>query len=126
MTKTPSNQQHVLLVEFRIRPAFINEFESAILHNAAMSLTEAGCRRFDVCRDPQDSALFFLYEIYDDQAAIDAHMQSPHYLTFNSSSQDWVEQKSVRKMLLMAQKAPVDRKSTRLNSSHSCAYRKQT
>src|SRR3546814_5763266 len=80
MTKTPSNQQHVLLVEFRIRPAFINEFESAILHNAAMSLTEAGCRRFDVCRDPQDSALFFLYEIYDDQAAIDAHMQSPHYL----------------------------------------------
>src|SRR3546814_15016336 len=94
MTKTPSNQQHVLLVEFRIRPAFINEFESAILHNAAMSLTEAGCRRFDVCRDPQDSALFFLYEIYDDQAAIDAHMQSPHYLTFNSSSPDWVEQRS--------------------------------
>src|SRR3546814_12235980 len=110
MTKTPSNQQHVLLVEFRIRPAFINEFESAILHNAAMSLTEAGCRRFDVCRDPQDSALFFLYEIYDDQAAIDAHMQSPLYLTFNSSSQAWVEQKSVRQILLMAQKV-TDRQS---------------
>ncbi|MFW7340140.1 putative quinol monooxygenase [Pollutimonas sp. H1-120] len=108
MTKNPSSRQHVLLVEFRIRPAFIGEFESAILHNAAMSLeNEAGCRRFDVCRDPQDSALFFLYEIYDDQAAIDAHMQSPHYLAFNASSQDWVEQKTVRKMLLLAPNAPI-------------------
>src|SRR3546814_8677413 len=107
MSKTPVNQHQGLRVYFRILPSFINEFESAILHNAAMSLTEAGCRRFDVCRDPHDSALFFLYEIYDDHAAIDAHMQSPHYLTFNSSSQDWVEQKSVRKMLLMAQKATV-------------------
>lgn len=108
MTKKPSSQQHVLLVDFRIRAAFIDKFESAILHNAAMSLkNEAGCHRFDVCRDPQDPALFFLYEIYDDQAAIDAHMRSPHYLAFNSSSQDWVEQKTVRKMLLMAPNAPI-------------------
>src|SRR3546814_17003268 len=96
MTKTPSNQQHVLLVEFRIRPAFINEFESAILHNAAMSLTEAGCRRFDVCSDPQDSALFFLYAIHDAQAALDPHMHHPHSLTYNPSSHALVKTKTMR------------------------------
>ncbi|MGB3287665.1 MAG: putative quinol monooxygenase [Burkholderiaceae bacterium] len=102
MTKTPSNQL-VLLVDFHIRPAHIDEFEAAILHNAAMSLqNEAGCRRFDVCRDPQDAALFFLYEIYDDQAAIDAHMKSPHFLAFDAASRDWVAHKAVRKMQLAA------------------------
>jgi quinol monooxygenase YgiN len=37
-----------------------------------------GCRQFDVCRDPLDPALFFLYELYDDEAAIQAHLDSPH------------------------------------------------
>ncbi|UYO92778.1 putative quinol monooxygenase [Pollutimonas sp. M17] len=107
MTKNPS-QQLVLLVEFRIRPAHIEAFESAILRNAAASLTdEAGCRRFDVCRDPDDPALFFLYEIYDDQAAIDTHLRSPHYLAFDALSRDWVEKKAVRKMVLRAADAPI-------------------
>jgi autoinducer 2-degrading protein len=108
MTNNIANQQLVLLVEFRIHPAHIVEFETAILSNAATSLkNEAGCRRFDVCRDPQDAALFFLYEIYDDQAAIDAHLKSAHYLAFDSASRDWVEQKTVQKMVLPALNAQI-------------------
>jgi autoinducer 2-degrading protein len=108
MTKNQPIQQLVLLVEFRIRPAHVAEFEAAILSNAAASLkNEAGCRRFDVCRDLQDSALFFLYEIYDDQDAIDEHLKSAHYLAFDSLSRNWVEQKTVRKMALPAANAPI-------------------
>jgi (4S)-4-hydroxy-5-phosphonooxypentane-2,3-dione isomerase len=85
-----------LVVEFRIKPAHIAAFDAAIVENARASReTEPGCRQFDVCRDPADPAMFFLYELYDDEAAIEAHLQTPHYLQMNRSTADWVQSKKV-------------------------------
>lgn len=90
----------VLVVEFRIKPPFIAAFEAGIVANAQASLdTEPGCRQFDVCRDPADPALFFLYELYDDEAAVDAHLQSPHFIAMSAATSDWVEAKQVRRFL---------------------------
>jgi (4S)-4-hydroxy-5-phosphonooxypentane-2,3-dione isomerase len=86
-----------LVVEFRIKPAHIDAFDVAIRANAKASVdTEPGCRQFDVCRDPNDAALFFLYELYDDEAAIQAHLQSPHFLEMNAATATWVDTKVVR------------------------------
>jgi (4S)-4-hydroxy-5-phosphonooxypentane-2,3-dione isomerase len=88
-----------LVVEFRIKPAHVDAFDAAIRANAQASVErEPGCRQFDVCRDPDDAALFFLYELYDDEAAIQAHMQSPHFLHMNAATAAWVESKVVRKL----------------------------
>ena len=88
-----------LVVEFRIKPEFVAEFEAAIAENALLSReAEPGCRQFDVCRDPNDRSLFFLYELYEDQAAIDAHLQSPHFLSMDSATRDGVESKTVRRL----------------------------
>ena len=85
-----------LVVEFRIKPAFIDAFEAAIVENARASRdTEPGCRQFDVCRDSNDPALFFLYELYDDEAAIQAHLQTAHFLQMNAATAGWVENKTV-------------------------------
>jgi quinol monooxygenase YgiN len=85
-----------LVVEFRIKPEFIEAFAEAITDNARASReTEPGCRQFDVCRDPADPTLFFLYELYDDAAAVDAHLQSAHFQHMNASTASWVERKSV-------------------------------
>jgi autoinducer 2-degrading protein len=85
-----------LVVEFRIKTEHIAAFERAIVENARASReTEAGCRQFDVCRDPDDPGLFFLYELYDDEAAIQAHLRTPHFLHMNASTTDWIESKSV-------------------------------
>ena len=86
----------VLVVKFRIKPGFVDAFAQAITENARASReTEPGCRQFDVCRDPQDPALFFLYELYDDEAAIAAHMQSAHFLQMNDATASWVDDKQV-------------------------------
>jgi quinol monooxygenase YgiN len=91
-----------LVVEFRIRAAHIDAFDAAIRANAQASLAhEPGCRRFDVCRDPDDAALFFLYELYDDEAAIQAHLGSPHFLQMNAATASWVEAKQVRQLRRM-------------------------
>ena len=92
-----------LVVEFRIKPVFIAAFERAIVENARASReTEPGCRQFDVCRDAADPALFFLYELYDDDAAIAAHLRTPHYLKMNDATATWVDSKSVRKLVRAA------------------------
>lgn len=90
-----------LVVEFRILPDRVAEFDAAIVENARASLEcEPGCRRFDVCRDAADACLFFLYELYDDEEAIRAHLESAHYLRMNALTQPWVESKVVRRYAL--------------------------
>jgi quinol monooxygenase YgiN len=91
-----------VLVEFRIRSAMTQAFHAAIVANARQSVTdEPGCHRFDVCRDPADPSVFFLYELYDDEAAFAAHLRTPHFQQMNTATADWVEAKSVRQMHLV-------------------------
>jgi (4S)-4-hydroxy-5-phosphonooxypentane-2,3-dione isomerase len=88
-----------LVVDFHIKPAFIEDFAAAIADNARASReTEPGCRQFDVCRDPADPSLFFLYELYDDDAAIQAHLRAPHFLRMDALVAGWVASKSVRRL----------------------------
>lgn len=46
------------------------------------SLAEPGCRFYLAHRAADDPRRFFLYEQYDDQAALDAHRASPHFQEF--------------------------------------------
>jgi len=88
-----------LVVEFRIKPEHIGAFDAAITENARLSReTEPGCHQFDVCRDAAEPALFYLYELYDDEAAIQAHLATAHYQRMNAQTIDWVASKLVRKL----------------------------
>lgn len=85
----------VLTVEFRIRPGYEVAFAQAIQANAQASLQEPGCRQFDVCLDPADPALFVLYELYDDEDAVQAHLAAPHFLAMSRETAAWVQDKRV-------------------------------
>ena len=90
---------YVVIVDFKIKAAHLAEFSDAIDINARASVAdEPGCSQFDVCVDPQDAAKIFLYEIYDDQAAFEAHLRTPHYALFDQATANWTESKVVRKL----------------------------
>jgi len=70
-------------------------FEAALSRHAKVSLeSEPGCLRFDVYRDIGDPTLFFLHEIYADQAALDAHRQSAHFLDFRLKTAEWISSRT--------------------------------
>jgi quinol monooxygenase YgiN len=46
---------------------------------AERTRTEPGCRMYVVHRSTTEPRRFFLYEQYDDQAALDAHRAAPHF-----------------------------------------------
>jgi quinol monooxygenase YgiN len=88
---------YVMTVEFRIDPARLTEFMPLLVANACDSRErESGCRQFDVCRDPAHPEVVFLYELYDDRAAFDAHLQSPHFRSFDAAVRGMVAAKTVR------------------------------
>lgn len=92
-----------LVVDFTIQPEHLAAFERALTENARQTReAEPGCQQFDVCRDPADPARIFLYERYDDQAAIDAHLAAPHFRAFDALTRPWVERKSVRRLAVLA------------------------
>jgi autoinducer 2-degrading protein len=68
------------LVEVHVKPSKLDEFLEVIKHDAVHSeADEPGCLRFDVLRDQDDPMKFFFYEVYRDEAARQAHRQTPHY-----------------------------------------------
>ncbi len=89
-------------VTFRIKPDRLDAFLPAMMENAAASLhNEPGCHRFDVCQNPADPAEIFLYELYTDVAAFEAHKQTPHFLTFDALVAPMLADKAVRTYTLL-------------------------
>ena len=87
---------HVIVVEFVIKPEFVDRFLPEMVANARLSRDiEPGCRQFDVTRDVTDARRIVLYEIYDDVQAFNEHLRSPHFQRFDANIATWVERKVV-------------------------------
>ena len=87
---------HVITVTFVVHEQHVNEFHVAMLAQARNSLErESGCRQFDVCVDGKDRSTIFLYEIYDDETAFRAHLESGHFKSFDATVTPWVKDKVV-------------------------------
>ena len=85
----------LVAVTFEIAPDEAELFAHRVQQQAADSLEEPGCSRFDVWRDPGDDSRFFLFEIYDDRAAFDAHLESMHFKAFDQEVAPWVHSKTI-------------------------------
>lgn len=69
----------------------VEPFKARLQQHAANSLgAEEGCLRFDVHQERDNPALFLLVEVYADEAALQAHRDSPHYEAFRKDVKDWV------------------------------------
>ncbi len=81
---------YALVVTIDIKPGLKEQFVSAMLDDARGSVAnEPGCVRFDIIQDEQNPNRIYLYEVYTDRAAFDAHMQTPHFIAWRDRVQDW-------------------------------------
>jgi len=76
-----------MVVKVRIKPESRQRFLEAIEVDALGSeRDEAGCLRFNVLQDQQDQNVYFFYEVYKDDAAIEAHRAAPHYQVWRAAA----------------------------------------
>ena len=74
-------------VKVRIKPDQRKRFLEAIEADALGSeRDEPGCYRFNVLQDEQDPDVYYFYEVYKDQAALEAHRAMPHYATWRAAA----------------------------------------
>ena len=69
----------VMIVEVTLKDGMEREFLELITDDALRSeADEPGCLRFDVLQDAADPAKYYFYEVYADEVARQAHMETPH------------------------------------------------
>ncbi|MBN3754758.1 antibiotic biosynthesis monooxygenase [Paraburkholderia sp. Tr-20389] len=80
-----------LIVSLQVHEDKLDKFLAAIEENAARTFNdEAGCTYFDVTRDTKDPLHFIFYELYEDEAAIDAHRAAPHFAKWREAADECV------------------------------------
>jgi quinol monooxygenase YgiN len=89
---------YINAVELDIVPAEYENFKAAILKNATASVKEPGCRQFDVLFEDSNQHHVFLYEVYDDAAALDAHRATAHFKTYWETSAPMIAKRVARHM----------------------------
>lgn len=86
----------VVCVTFAIKPGAMAQFMPLMARQSRQSRQlEPDCHQFDVCSDGAEDEVF-LYEVYSDAAAFDAHLTSQHFVEFDRSVADLVVAKSVK------------------------------
>ena len=80
-----------LTVSLKVLPGYRNEFLAAIKENATRTFSdEPGCRYFDVVCDLDDDHHFVFHELYDDEAAVEAHRAAPHFKVWREAAAKYV------------------------------------
>lgn len=92
-------------VDLDIVPAEREKFLAAITENGMASVKEPGCRRFDILNLGSDPNHFFLYEIYDNEAALKSHRETPHFQKYAATTANMVAKREARPMSVIASNA---------------------
>ena len=74
-------------VKVRVKPQMRQRFLHAIEVDALGSeKDEPGCHRFNVLQDEKDENVYYFYEVYDDQAALEKHRTMPHAAVWSAAA----------------------------------------
>lgn len=71
-----------------IKPGQEEAFVDAARLCVAASRAEPGVRHYDLWREAEGAQRFVFNELYADQAAVDAHMQSEHFKALGLAARD--------------------------------------
>ena len=93
---------YINAVDLVIVPSEMAKFLDAIKENGANAVKEPGCREFNITVLNSNPNHVFLYEVYDNEAALEAHRQTPHFKKYQASTQGMVADRSVRPMSVIA------------------------
>ena len=91
-----------IIVKFVLKPGMANSFAPLINENATASVRdELTCQQFQVLYDELNPDIVFLYEVYDDTAAHNAHRETLHYKNFIAAAGEMIAEREVQRCTLL-------------------------
>jgi autoinducer 2-degrading protein len=84
---------YVIIAPIQIKEGYKDRFIEEMISDARGSVNdEPGCLRFDIIQDASDPNRIWLYEVYKDQTAFEAHIKAPHFIKWRDAVKDWSDQ----------------------------------
>jgi (4S)-4-hydroxy-5-phosphonooxypentane-2,3-dione isomerase len=86
-----STERIALVVKIRVKAEYREQFLEQLWADALGSeKDEPGCLMFNVVRDDADPNVLHLFEVYQDDEAVEAHKKTPHFLRWLETTKDWL------------------------------------
>ncbi len=95
----PAPRYVVSAVDLEIAPDQIEPFIAALKENASATIQELGCRQYDVLQSPTNPNQIFIYEVYENEAAVQAHRASEHFKKYLATTGKMVVKRQSRPMV---------------------------
>lgn len=87
---------YAIWVSVKVKPERREQFLEVIEDDSICSVRdEPGCVRFDVLQDNADPDRYYFYEVYHDEAAFQAHTQTPHLARWRAAAAECLVEPSV-------------------------------
>ncbi len=88
--------RYVVLAQFEVKAGQLAHMvEAAKIDAKASVANEPGCHRFDVLVPHDGADRVALYEIYEDEAAFQAHLETPHLKAFRDAIGPLIENRRI-------------------------------
>jgi autoinducer 2-degrading protein len=92
----------VSAVDLEITPAQLEKFLEALRENGASTIKEPGCRQYDILQLTSDPNQIHIYEVYENEAAVQAHRATDHFKKYQATTKDMVVKRQSRPMVSVA------------------------
>lgn len=80
-----------LVVKIQIKAEFRDQFIKEMLADAIGSeKIEPGCMMFNIVNDASDPNILYLFEVYKDANAVEAHKKMPHFVKWLEKTKNWL------------------------------------
>jgi quinol monooxygenase YgiN len=81
-----------LLAEFTVKPGAEARVAEMVTELAGQVRSEPGNLLFEVYTKAQDARAYWIYEVYRDEDAFQAHLAAPYGAPFNAELRDLIEE----------------------------------
>jgi quinol monooxygenase YgiN len=89
-----------LIVHFTVAAGNENRTKEYIRKMQEHTRREPGCRRYVGYQSTQDPHRFCFYEVYDDQAALDAHRAAPYFAEYVKNGLNQLMEDATRELFV--------------------------
>jgi (4S)-4-hydroxy-5-phosphonooxypentane-2,3-dione isomerase len=93
---------YINAVDIDVVPGQIDAYLAALKENGAASVHEPGCHEFNITVSQKDPNHVFIFEVYDNAAAFEAHRATDHFKKYAATTKDMVAKRDARALTSVA------------------------
>lgn len=91
----------VLHVELTLHPEQRDAYLArALQHRDNVRENEPACQRFEISIEEENANLVRLYEVYDDEAAVEHHMQTPYMIAYREETAPMIANRRLTRAIM--------------------------